>query len=109
MFGCEKHALLRKPPEQLQWIEVAPIPARSHMVPETLIPVSSRLHRRRRVQPRWDGPYVPALPAREEMEAWIGDDLDEKVSEEWDRDFDYDDILADCERYRRQFDSLDLP
>ncbi len=109
VFQCEEGALLRNPPEQLQWIEVAPVPARSHLIPEALAPVSSRHHRRRRFQPRWDGPYVPRLAALEEIAAWATDDLDDRVSEEWDRDFDYGDVIAECDDYRRQLDELDLP
>lgn len=108
IFNCQESALLCKPPDQLQWIEVAPVPVRSHLIPETLPPVAPNAWRRRRCQPRWDGPYVPRLPTTQEIVAWVHDDLDDRISEEWDRDFDYDDILAECEHYRRRLDESDL-
>lgn len=61
------------------------------------------------MQPRWEGPYVPRLPTSRELVTWVHDDLDDRISEEWDRDFDYDDILAECEHYRRRLDESDLP
>jgi transcriptional regulator with XRE-family HTH domain len=108
VFHCEVRALLRKPPEELRWIEIAPIPVRSHLVPDILRPISPSVSRYRRKDPRWDGPYVPRLPTTQELAAWANDNFDDRVSEEWDRDFDYDDIIADCERYRRQLDDFDL-
>lgn len=52
---------------------------------------------------------MPRLPTTLELVGWVRDDLDDRISEEWDRDFDYDDILAECEHYRRRLDELDLP